>query len=66
MLDATSTPRLLTTQAFADQVGVTKATVLRWIGSGYVAHVRIGRRYRIPATEVGRLLEVQPARAATG
>lgn len=46
----------------AASLGVTKQTVLRWIAEGQIAHVKIGSRYRIPVSEIDRLLAVQPAR----
>lgn len=53
---------LLSTAETAARLGVTKQTVSRWINEGSLAHARVGGRYRIPASEVDRLLAVQPAR----
>lgn len=41
----------LTTQEFADQEGVSRRTVQRWISDGLIFAVKIGREYRIPFDE---------------
>lgn len=35
---------------------VTRATILRLIGQGRIKAVRLGRQYRIPASEAERIL----------
>ena len=46
----------LSVRQFAVVVGVSEKTVLRRIRDGGVRATRIGRLWRIPVTEVGRLL----------
>lgn len=56
---------LLSTTVAGERLGVTRQTVIRWIDEGFIAYAQVGSRYRIPASEVGRLLAVQPARNAS-
>lgn len=58
----TTDTSLLSTAEAAARLGVTKQTVSRWINEGSLAHARVGSRYRIPVSEIDRLLAVQPAR----
>lgn len=57
--------RLLDVRSFADAVGLAPVTVRRWIAQGQIAIVRLGSRsVRIPATELGRLIEEGSATAS--
>ena len=46
----------LTTQQVADRLGKDSKTILRYIHSGKLKAVRIGRDYRIPEVALGELL----------
>lgn len=52
-----SVVRLYRTGEAAKRLGVSKMTVLRWIKSGKLKAHRIGREYRVPESEIIRLLE---------
>ncbi|NJE61772.1 IS607 family transposase [Thermococcus sp. 21S7] len=41
----------------AKKLGVSKMTVLRWIKSGKLKAHRIGKEYRVPESEIKRILE---------
>ncbi|WP_456366280.1 IS607 family transposase [Thermococcus sp.] len=49
--------RLYRTGEVAKKLGVSKMTVLRWIKSGKLKAHRIGKEYRVPESEIKRLLE---------
>jgi excisionase family DNA binding protein len=49
-------PAFLSVKQFAVVVGLSENTVLRRIKDKQIAATRIGRLWRIPVTEVGRLL----------
>lgn len=49
--------QLLSTVDAARRCNVTTQTVRSWIDRGRISATRIGRRYRIPASEVEALLE---------
>jgi excisionase family DNA binding protein len=49
--------QLLSTVDAARRCNVTTQTVRSWIDRGRISATRIGRRYRIPASEVDALLE---------
>ena len=56
--------RLLTVKQVADQFGVRTETVLRWIKTGRIRGTMPGGTrsgYRIPSSEVARLLSGEPA-----
>ena len=45
---------------FAREIGVSEATVKRWLDRGQIAFVRLpGGERRIPASELERILEPQ-------
>jgi excisionase family DNA binding protein len=55
-------PRALTVRQVARQVGTTEATIRRWLRERQLHGVMPGGRrtgYRIPQTEVDRILEVR-------
>ncbi|WP_297435403.1 IS607 family transposase [Thermococcus sp.] len=49
--------RLYRTGEVAKKLGVSKMTVLRWIKSGKLKAHRIGKEYRVPESEILRILE---------
>jgi|GEM_PF-3255123 len=49
--------RLYRTGEAAKRLGVTRMTVLRWIRAGKIRAYKIGREYRIPESEIKRILE---------
>jgi excisionase family DNA binding protein len=49
-------PAFLSPKGFATVIGVSQNTVLRRIKDDAIHAVRIGRLWRIPVSEVGRLL----------
>lgn len=53
-------PALLTVREFAAALRVHHKTVHRWIEAGTVASIRPGRDYRIPASELRRVLALPP------
>lgn len=55
---------LLSTTQAAAALGVTRQTINRWIDDNRIAHAMVGKRYRIPQTEVDRMLAVQPVRTS--
>jgi excisionase family DNA binding protein len=48
--------RFLTVAEFANAHGVREPTVLRWVRSGELPSIRLGRRVLIPADALDRLL----------
>jgi excisionase family DNA binding protein len=55
--------RYLSTREFAKLLGVSRATVIKWIGSGRVAAYSVHGRWRTPYSEVeGVLRGVQRVR----
>jgi excisionase family DNA binding protein len=48
--------KLLRVPEFAAGFGVTTACVRRWLLERKIAHVKVGRLVRIPASEVDRLV----------
>ena len=49
--------KLYRTGEVAKKLGVSKMTVLRWIKSGKLEAHRIGKEYRVPESEIKRILE---------
>ena len=49
--------RYLTTREFAEIVGVSRSTVISWIKSGRIVAYSVNGRWRIPYSEVERLLK---------
>ena len=49
--------RYLTTREFAEIIGVPRSTVISWIKSGRIVAYSVNGRWRIPHTEVERLLK---------
>jgi len=49
--------KFLTTFEVADMLGLSPSTVLRMCNDKSIKAIRPGRDYRIPSTEVDRLLE---------
>lgn len=49
-------PRYLTTQELADILSVRPKTVRAWIDRGELRAVKLHRQWRIPASEVDRIL----------
>jgi len=49
--------RYLTTREFAEIIGVSRSTVISWIKSGRITAYSVNGRWRIPHTEVERLLK---------
>jgi len=49
--------KLYRTGKVAEILGVNRVTVIRWIKQGKIKAVRIGREFRIPESEVKRLLK---------
>jgi excisionase family DNA binding protein len=47
----------LTTREFAEIVGVSRSTVISWIKSGRIVAYSVNGRWRIPYSEVERLLK---------
>jgi len=48
--------RYLSTREFAKLLGVSRATVVKWIKSGRIAAFGVHGRWRIPYSEVERVL----------
>lgn len=48
---------MLSVKETADLFGVTKRTVFRWIKSGKMKSVKIGRTVRIKKSEIKRVIE---------
>jgi excisionase family DNA binding protein len=56
--DAEPEPRAtLSLSEFTQRMGVHEATGRRWVHSGIIKALRIRRRFRIPVTELDRLLK---------
>ena len=55
-------PDFLTPSQFGKAVGVSRATVLRWIRAGQLPAARVGRTIRVPRDALERVLERQHAR----
>lgn len=53
-------PTLLTVPEFAAALRVHRTTVVRWIEAGTLTALKPGRDYRIPASELRRLLASPP------
>lgn len=53
------TPRmkLLSVPEFGSELGVTVACCRRWLLERKIAHVKVGRLVRIPASEVTRIIQ---------
>lgn len=49
--------KLYRTGEVAKKLGVSKMTVLRWIKAGKLQAHRIGKEYRVPESEIKRILE---------
>ncbi|QDA31639.1 IS607 family transposase [Thermococcus indicus] len=49
--------KLYRTGEVAKKLGVSKMTVLRWIKAGKLKAHRIGKEYRVPESEITRILE---------
>ena len=49
--------KLYRTGEVAKKLGVSKMTVLRWIKAGKLKAHRIGKEYRVPESEIKRILE---------
>lgn len=58
--------KLFSVPEFADALGVTVACIRRWLLERKVAHVKVGRLVRIPASELERIIEegFRPARSS--
>ena len=54
--DTLSNMKFYTTGKVAEMLGVHKMTVIRWIRSGKIKALRIGKVYRIPESELKRIL----------
>lgn len=54
--DAPGVRRLISTQTAGERIGVSMATVQQWVRDGRLPAVRIGRRYRIDADELDKLI----------
>ena len=53
---------LLTIQETADRLRLGKRTVERWLSTGEIRSVRLGRRRLVPQEEVDRLLRLAERR----
>jgi len=49
--------RYLSTREFAKIMGVSRVTVVKWIKSGKIVAYSVHGRWRIPCSEVERLLK---------
>jgi excisionase family DNA binding protein len=49
--------RYLTTREFAEIIGVSRSTVISWIKSGRIVAYSVNGRWRVPYSEVKRLLK---------
>ncbi len=56
--------KLLSGPEFGAALGVTSACIRRWLLERKIAHVKVGRLVRIPASEIDRLVSEgsRPAR----
>jgi excisionase family DNA binding protein len=54
--------RLLTTKEVAEAMRISNMTVYRLIRTGQLAAVRVGRNYRIRASEIDRYLSARTVR----
>jgi len=48
--------KFLTTQETADMLGMSRETIRRWCEEGRLLSIRPGKDYRIPHSEVDRML----------
>ncbi len=56
--------QLLTLNEAADQLKVSRATLLRWIRSGKITGVKLGRDWRIDPADLARFVEASKVRKA--
>ncbi len=47
----------LTVQEVAKELRIDPKTVIRWINTGYLPGLRIGKYYRVPKTDYQKFLE---------
>jgi len=60
-------PRLLRLGEFAKLVGLARPTIRKWVASRRIASVKLSARaVRIPASEVGRLIQAKLRPAVPG
>lgn len=57
------TNAILTTQAFAEQAGVSASTVSKWLREGKIEGFKQGNKWQVPADQLARVTEA-PAGAA--
>lgn len=50
------TEELMTVAEVAEFFRVTPMTVYRWVGSGKIRGVRVGRTWRVPRSEVDKVV----------
>lgn len=53
-----------TVEQAALELNLSKSTIRAWVGQRRIACIRLGRAVRIPASEIGRLLELGTVPAA--
>ena len=56
------TMKMLTRKEAAERLGITPVTLSAWIKSGKIKVAHPGRAYKIPESEIERLLEVKNGR----
>ncbi len=52
-----SREKLISPQAFADRLSISRWTVYAWIQTGQIKSVKLGRLVRIPESEVDRIVQ---------
>lgn len=52
-----TTEQLLTVKEFADAIRVSVSTVRNWIRNGTIQAVKMGRNFKIPASELERIMK---------
>ena len=54
--------KMLTRKEAAERIGVTPTTLSAWIKAGKIKVARPGRAYKIPESEIDRILEAKNGR----
>lgn len=63
-LDQYDTAELLTVEEIAQQIGVNRQSVVKWVKQGWLEGVYVGKHLMIPASAMNRLEELNTILAA--